>query len=65
MTTVEMNQNQALALAKLIGCLEGLVEAGIFTHDQAELEVREILAHALAAFNLPSKTEREMPRAVQ
>ena len=61
-----MNQAQALALAKVIGCLEGLVEAGIFQSSDAELEVRIIIAETLAAFDLPGRHElNNMPRAVQ
>ena len=66
MGDVRMNQQQALALAKVIGCLEGLVEAGIFQSSDAELEIRIIIAEALAAFDLPGKHElNNMPRAVQ
>ena len=51
-----MDRRQKLALAKLIGAMEGVVEFGRFS-EETELVFREILAEALAAFNLPSKAE--------
>jgi len=47
---------QKYALAKLIGCLEGLASSGVFPED-IELEIRAVVADALAAFHLPSMEE--------
>jgi len=63
-----MSQPQFLAVLKLIGCLEGIVSAGIITSADAELEIRAIIAGALAAFHLPGRVERyypHIPRAPQ
>jgi hypothetical protein len=61
-----MNQAQTLALAKVIGCLEGIVEAGLFNSSDAELEVRIIIAEALSAFDLPGRHElNNTPRLPQ
>jgi len=50
--------NQQLALAKLIGYAEAISTAGLLG-EPTELRLREIVAEALAAFNLPSKVDRE------
>jgi hypothetical protein len=51
-----VDRRQELALAKLIGAMEGVVEFGRFS-PETEFVFREILAEALAAFDLPSKAE--------
>jgi hypothetical protein len=60
-----MDRRQELALAKLIGAMEGIVEFGMF-HEDTEFVFRQIIAEALAAFKLPSKDELiHMPPVVQ
>ena len=61
-----MSQEQALAVAKLIGALEGVVSSGVIAGADAELEIRIIIAEALAAFELPSQAELDgTPGSVQ
>ena len=50
---------QRFAVAELIGYAEGIVSAGILTIE-AETSLRLRIARALAAFGLPSKTERQL-----
>lgn len=51
--------DQRCALAQLVGYCEGLAKSGML-HDETELKLRQNIAQVLAAFNMPSKTEREM-----
>lgn len=53
---IKMNARQKVALAKLIGGLEGIISFGLL-EPESELECRKIVAEALAAFGLPSIAE--------
>ena len=57
-----MNTEQRIAVAKLIGSLEGVVEGGL-CGDKTEMKLRRVIAEALVAFNLPSITEMKEPHA--
>ena len=48
---------QRYAVACLIGECESLVAKGVLT-EPAEKSLRVLIAHTLAAFNMPSKAER-------
>jgi hypothetical protein len=52
-----LTHDQKYALAKLIGAMEGIISSGVLAESGIEPELREIVARALAAFDLPSKTE--------
>lgn len=48
--------HQRLPLARLIGYCEGLANSGLLGL-KVEFQLRQNIAEALAAFNMPSKTE--------
>lgn len=48
---------QRLAVASLIGECESIAASGTLA-EPAEQSLRVLIAHALAAFNMPSKAER-------
>lgn len=50
--------DQRFAVAKLIGYCEGLANSGLLGA-VLEIKLRENIAEALVAFDMPSKTERE------
>jgi hypothetical protein len=52
-----LDLTQRYAVAQLVGYCEGIVQSGVLGPD-AELPLRLRIAAALAAFNMPSKTER-------
>lgn len=52
-----LTRSQTLALARVIGALEGVISSGIIKGSDTELDLRIIVAEACAAFNLPSKPE--------
>ena len=55
-----MNTEQRIAVAKLIGCLEGVVAGGL-CGDRTEMKLRLVIAEALAVFHLPSIAEMKEP----
>jgi hypothetical protein len=62
--TVPMNQHQAYCVARMLGCLEGIVSSGVL-HESVEMEMRLIIAETLKAFGLPACWETETDRSVQ
>ena len=54
---VRLSPSQRVSLAKLIGAMEGVISSGILHDHAAELELRTIVADALATFALPSQRE--------
>jgi hypothetical protein len=53
----DLTTSQRVSIAKLIGAMEGVISSGILHDHAAELELRSIVADALAAFGLPSQRE--------
>jgi hypothetical protein len=50
--------DRRFALAKMVGYCEGVAKSGILSAD-GELQLRAVIAEVLAAFQMPSKVERE------
>jgi hypothetical protein len=57
----DLTLSQKMAIAKMIGALEGIVTSGILP-EKTELECRGFIAEALTAFGLPAAWETEMPK---
>lgn len=53
--------DQRCAVASLIGHCEAIAESGLLS-EPAELSLRVLIAQTLAAFNMPSKMERQRER---
>jgi hypothetical protein len=56
---MDLAADQQYALAKLIGAMEGVISSGVLDDSGVELELRGIVATALSAFQMPSKSERK------
>jgi uncharacterized protein YjeT (DUF2065 family) len=56
----DLHPDQALAICKLIGAMEGIITSGCIGCVKTELELRVMVAEALTAFGLPSAWEHEI-----
>jgi hypothetical protein len=56
--TDEMRQRYAVAA--LTGACEGLISAGLL-NPMTEMRFRDLVAETLAAFHMPSRSERTVP----
>ena len=57
-----MTTDQRIAVAKLIGCLEGVAESGV-CGELTERKLRVVIAEALVVFKLPSRAEMDQDHA--